>query len=76
MIHSVTAVLVDMKKLMSAIQKSADVALVTTKVHLEVTDSEFSTNTTELDSMPSIHPQRNLFQILAHLRICKRHIGN
>lgn len=40
MILTVTADLVDMKKLMNVIQKSADVALLTIKVHLEKIDKK------------------------------------
>ena len=59
MIHSVTAVLVDMKKLMNVIQKNVHAALLTTKVHLEATDRTFLKNSINFEQTPSIRLQKN-----------------
>ena len=76
MIHSVTAVLVDMKKLMNVIQKNVHAALLTTKVHLEAIDRTFLKNSINFEQTSSIHPQKSSFERLVHQRICKIRIGN
>ena len=61
MIHSVTVVLVDMKKLMNVIQKNVHAALLITKVHLEATDRTFLKNAIKFEQTASIRLQKSFF---------------